>query len=94
MKLDPRQTLQFRQEELKRQITAALDLLEGFVYKSPSQRGYHLTRSVAGRTRTKHVRKRLVPQVRAMVQNRRRVQVLLAQLSAVNWRLLHLPPED
>lgn len=94
MKSDPRATLQFRQEQIKRQIVAALDLLEGTCYRSPSQGGHQLTRSVQGKTLNRYVRKRLVAQVQAMVRNRARVGELLSQLSEVNWRLLQLPPED
>jgi hypothetical protein len=94
MKVDPRATLQFRQEQVKGQIVAALDLLEGTCYQSPSQDGYHLTRHVKGKTLNRYVRKRLVARVQAMVQNRARVEELLTQLSEVNWRLLQLPPED
>lgn len=93
MKLKPweaRELLQYRQEHLKEEIVAALDLLEGYVYRSPSQRGYHFKYHLAGRQITKHVRKRLLPQVQGMVQNHRRVQQLLRQLSLLNWRLLNL----
>ena len=94
MKVDPRATLQFRQEQIQRQIMAALNLLEGTCYRSPSQGGYQLTRSFKGKTLNHYVRKRLVPQVQAMVRNRMRVGQLLTELSEVNWRLLQLPPED
>jgi hypothetical protein len=93
MELDSRSALEFRQQELKRQITYALDLLAGQLNRSPSQGGYHLNRKVQGRHLTRYVRKRLVPQVRAMIQNRRRVEQLLDQLSDVNWRLLQLPAQ-
>ena len=92
--LDSRYALQFRQEHLKRQIGYRLDLLEGTLYKSPSQKGYHLNRKVDGRVRTRYVRKRLVPLARAMVQNRFRLYQLVSELSEVNWRLLQLPPEE
>lgn len=94
MELDPREALEFRRQQIQRQIVAALDLLEGFIYKSPCMRGYHLAHRMGGRRVTKYVRKRLVPQTRAMIQNRQRVEQLLSQLSEVNWRLLQLPPED
>jgi hypothetical protein len=94
MELDPREALEFRQQQIKRQIGAALDLLEGFIYRSPCMRGYHLVHRIGGRRVTKYVRKRLVPQTRAMIQNRQRVEHLLSQLWEVNWRLLQLPPED
>ena len=44
MKLDSRPVLEFRQEQIKGQITAALAQLEGQLCKSSSQRGYQLRR--------------------------------------------------
>jgi hypothetical protein len=87
------QVLQFRQEQLKRQINDALDLLQGSLHKNPSQRGYHLTTKVEQKTLTKYVRKELVPQVRAMTRNHLKVRKLLHRLSDANWRLLQLPPQ-
>jgi hypothetical protein len=86
--------LRFRQEQLKRQINDALDLLQGSLHKNPSQRGYHLTLKVDQRTVTKYVRKDLVPLVRAMTRNHLKVRTLLRRLSETNWRLLQLPPAD
>ena len=88
------QVLQFRREQLQRQIHDALDLLQGSLHKNPSQRGYHLTTKVAQKTRTKYVRKELVPLVRAMTRNHLKVRKLLQRLSDTNWRLLQLPPQD
>lgn len=90
----PHETLQFRQEQLQRQINAALDLLQGSLHKNPSQRGYHLTTKVNQKTITKYVRKELVPQVRAMTRNHLKLRQLLSRLSEVNWRLLQLPPDS
>lgn len=90
----PREVLQFRQAQLKRQIHQALDLLQGSLHKNPSQRGYHLTTKVDQKTVTKYVRQELVPQVRAMTRNHLKVRQLLQRLSAANWRLLQLPPPD
>ena len=89
-----RDTLLFRKDQLSRQINAALDLLQGSLHKTPSQRGYHLTTKVEQKTRTRYVRKDLVPRVRSMTQNHLKVRRLLARLSEVNWRLLQLPQED
>jgi len=86
-------TLRFRQEQLQRQIHEALDLLQGSLHKNPSQRGYHLTTKVNQKTVTKYVRQELVPQVRAMTQNHRKLRRLLQRLSDTNWRLLQLPPQ-
>lgn len=86
--------LRFRQEQLQRQIHQALDFLQGSLHKNPSQRGYHLTTKVNQKTVTKYVRQELVPQVRAMTQNHRKLRRLLPRLSDTNWRLLQLPPQD
>jgi len=94
MKGQPREVLQFRQQQLKRQIQDALDLLQGSLHKNPSQRGYHLTTKVDQKTLTKYVRRELVPRVRAMTRNHLKVRKLLQRLSETNWRLLQLPPED
>ena len=88
------EVLRFRQEQLKRQIHEALDLLQGSLHKNPSQRGYHLTTKVNQKTVTKYVRQELVPQVRAMTRNHLKVRKLLQRLSEANWRLLQLPPPD
>jgi len=88
------EVLRFRQEQLKRQIHEALDLLQGSLHKNPSQRGYHLTTKVDQKTVTKYVRQELVPQVRAMTRNHLKVRKLLQRLSEANWRLLQLPPPD
>jgi len=90
----PAEVLKFRQEQLKRQINEALDLLQGSLHKNPSQRGYHLTTKVDQKTVTKYVRQELVPRVRAMTANHRKVRKLLGRLSQTNWRLLQLPPDD
>ena len=87
------ETLRFRREQLKRQISDALDLLQGSLHKNPSQRGYHLTTKVDQKTVTKYVRQEWVPQVRAMTRNHLKVRKLLQRLSEANWRLLQLPPD-
>jgi len=88
------QLLQFRKEQLQRQINEALELLQGSLHKNPSQRGYHLTLKVEQKTVTKYVRKELVPLVRAMTRNHLKVRKLLQRLSEANWRLLQRPPSD
>jgi hypothetical protein len=90
---NPHKLLEFRKAQLQRQIHAALDLLQGSLHKNPSQRGYHLTTKVDQKTRTKYVRRELVPQVRAMTRNHLKVRKLLRHLSDANWRLLQLAPE-
>jgi hypothetical protein len=88
------EVLKFRQQQLKRQINEALDLLQGSLHKNPSQRGYHLTTKVDQKTVTKYVRHELAPQVRAMTANHLKVRKLLGRLSQTNWRLLQLPSDD
>jgi hypothetical protein len=88
------QVLQFRREQLQRQINDALDLLQGSLHKNPSQRGYHLTTKVDQKTLTKYVRKELVPQVRAMTRNHLKIRKLLQRLAEANWRLIQLPPQE
>ena len=90
----PSKLLRFRKEQLQRQIHQALDLLQGSLHKNPSQRGYHLTLKVDQKTVTRYVRKELVPLVRAMTRNHRKVRKLLQRLSEANWRLLQRPPPD
>ena len=87
------QLLQFRRELIQRQILHALDLLQGSLHRTPSQRGYHLTTKVDQKTVTKYVRRDLTPRVRAMTRNHLKVRRLLTRLSDVNWRLLQLPPD-
>jgi hypothetical protein len=86
-------TLRFRQQQLKTQILNDLDLLQGSLHKTPSQRGYHLTTKVNGKTVTKYVRQAWVAQVRAMTRNHLRVRHRLQRLSQVNWRLLECSEE-
>jgi hypothetical protein len=86
--------LRFRRDQLQRQINDALDLLQGSLHKTPSQRGYHLTTKLDQKTLTKYVRRELVPRVRAMTANHLKVRKLLQRLSETNWRLLQLPPPD
>jgi hypothetical protein len=86
--------LQFRKEQLERQITHCLDLLQGSLHKNPSQRGYHLTTKVNQKTVTKYVRQELAPKVQAMTANHLKVRKLLGRLSQTNWALLQLPPDD
>lgn len=87
------EVLQIRKEQLLRQISLCLNLLQGSLHKNPSQRGYHLTTKVDQKTVTKYVRKELVPRVRAMTRNHLKLRKLLQRLSDANWRLLQLPPE-
>ena len=89
-----RETLQSRKDLLLRQIQTRLELLQGSLHKTPSQRGFHLTTKINQKTVTKYVRKDLVPKVRTMTSNHLQLRKLLQRLSDVNWRLLQLPPES
>jgi hypothetical protein len=84
------QMIELRREKLKADIATHLDLLIGSVCKTPSQRGYHLTAKVNGRTATRYVRKELAPLAAEMTLNHRKVRKLVRELSALNWRWLQL----
>lgn len=89
-----REALQLRKDLLLRQVQVRLELLQGSLHKTPSQRGYHLTTKIAQKTATRYVRQELVPRVREMTRNHLQVRKLLQRLSDVNWRLLQLPPDS
>jgi len=92
--MNQRELMELRRQKLKTEITDHLDLLIGSVHKTPSQRGYHLTTKVAGKSATKYVRQELAPQAQAMTANHRQVRKLLHRLSDLNWRWLQLPPAN
>jgi hypothetical protein len=83
-----RELLEKRQDLLKQQIAANLDLLIGTLAKSPAMRGHNLTTKHQGKTVTRYVRKDLRRQVQIMAARYQRVRRLLLQLSQVNWHLL------
>ena len=89
--MNQRELMELRRQKLKAEITAHLDLLIGSVHKTPSQRGYHLTTKIAGKSATKYVRQELAPQAQAMTANHRQVRKLLHRLSDLNWRWLQRP---
>ncbi len=90
-----RDSLIFRRDQIKLQISQTLDcLLQGSIHKPPSQSGYHLNTKVQQKSRSRYVRNDIVPLVRLMTQNHLKVRRLLTRLSDANWRLLQLPPED
>ncbi len=88
------QLIELRRQKLKAQIAVRLDILIGSVHRTPSQRGYHLTTKIAGKSATKYVRADLVPLAKAMTANQRHVRKLLHQLSDLNWRWLQLQDSD
>ena len=86
--------IEIRRQKLKDQIASRLDLLIGSVHKTPSQRGYHLTTKVDGKSATKYVRKELAPMAKEMTANHLHLRKLLRQLSALNWRWLQLQNKE
>ncbi len=82
--------LQEKRDRLKRQIAENLELLIGTVStKGPSRPGHNLTwKDKNQTTRTRHIRKGLLAQVRRMIERHRRVKRLLVELSDTNWEIL------
>ena len=81
--------LQQKREHLKRQIADNLDMLIGSVStKGPKRAGYNFTYKVDQITRTRHIRKALVPKVREMIQRHKKLKRLLQELSDVNWEIM------
>jgi hypothetical protein len=78
-----------RQERLKSQIADNLDILIGSVStKGPARSGFNLTFKVDQVTKTRHIRKTLVPKVREMIERHKKLKQLLQELSDINWELL------
>lgn len=85
------ETLQRRQQLIKEDIAANLDLLIGSVTtKGPKRTGHNLTGKVEGKTRSRHIPKGLAPRVREMTKRHNKVRALIRKLSDVNWELLKL----
>ena len=82
--------LRKRRASLKEQIYKNLDLLMGTVVRSPAMIYHSLTTKVEGKTVTRYVRKGLVPKVKKMTDQHKRVRLLIQKLSKVNWELLKL----
>jgi Mn-dependent DtxR family transcriptional regulator len=81
--------LQQKREHLKRQIADNLDMLMGSVStKGLKRAGYNLTYKVDQITRTRHIRKALVPKVREMIERHKKLKRLLQELSDVNWEIM------
>ena len=82
-------TLQRRQQRLTQEVIAHLDFLMGSIstkgFKYPA---YNLTAKVAGKTRTRHIPKDLLPLVKRMTGRYRRLKTILKKLDEVNWQLL------
>lgn len=86
--MSAQQKLLKRQRDLKKKISAALDILMGSVVKSPSQSGFYLTDKLDGKTVTRYLRKSIRREAQDMTKNHRKVRGLLRQISAVNFEIL------
>ena len=79
---------------LCRRVADNLDLLMGSVTtKGPKRPGHNLTRTVNGRTRSRHIRVQDLDKVRLMTGRYKTVRELLARISDLNWRILLLQSE-
>lgn len=86
-----REILTKRQIRLRGEIAALLDnFLIGTVARSPSMTGYNLTTKVEGKTRTRYVRKDIVPKALEMGRHYQKLWTRLQILSKVNWEMLNL----
>lgn len=82
-------TLMARRDRLVRQVQDHLDFLVGSVStKGFAFPAYNLTTKVAGKTRSRHIPKDLVPLVRQLTVRHRKLKVLLQELADVNWQLI------
>ena len=83
-------TLMARRDRLVEQVRDHLDFVMGSVstkgFKYPA---YNLTTKVAGKTRSRHIPKDLVPLVRRRIARHRKLKLLLQELAAVNWQLIN-----
>ncbi len=82
--------LEQKQERLKRQIADNLDVLIGSVCSKGPQdpEGCNLTFKVKGVSKSRHIRKPLIPTVREMTRRHQKLKQLIQELSDVNWELL------
>lgn len=87
------EVLRKRQALLKAEISANLDILIGTVARSPAMSGYGLTTKEAGRTKSRYVRKGIVPAAVEMTRRYAKLWKLIQRLSKVNWQILNLPSE-
>jgi hypothetical protein len=78
-----------RRDRLVEQVRDHLDFVVGSVstkgFKYPA---YNLTTKVAGKTRSRHIPKDLVPLVRRLTVRHRKLKQLLQELADVNWQLV------
>ncbi len=82
--------LEQKQQRLKQQIVDNLDILIGSVCtKGPQDpQGCNLTFRAKGKSKSRHIRKPLIPTVRQMSQRHQKLKQLIRELSDVNWELL------
>ena len=74
---------------LVRQIGDNLDFLIGSVStKGLKVEAYNLTTKIDGVTKTKHIPKDMVKQVRRMTQRHQRLKALIKELGETNWLLI------
>jgi hypothetical protein len=80
----------YLKSRLKNDIAALLDtFLIGSIGKSPSMVSYNLTTKVNGKTRSRIVRKNLVPKGLEMSAHYKKLWSLIQTLSGVNWEILN-----
>lgn len=82
-------TLMKRRDRLVRQIGDNMDFLIGSVStKGLKVEAYNLTTKIDGVTKTKHIPKDMVKQVRRMTQRHQRLKALIKDLGETNWLLI------
>lgn len=82
-------TLMARRDRLVEQVRDHLDFVVGSVStKGFSYPAYNLTTKIAGKTRSRHIPKDLVPLVRRLTARHRKLKMLLQELADVNWQLI------
>jgi hypothetical protein len=86
--------LQRKRQLLYDRIAANLDILIGSVStKGPKRPGFNLTFKLAGVTRSRHIRKENLEQVRLMTERHQTLKRLIQELSDLNWEILTLQSE-
>jgi hypothetical protein len=80
--------LKKRQRQLKEQIGQNLDIIIGFVGKSPAMKYHSLTTKVEGKTVSRYVKKELVVKVKKMTKQHLMLRGLIQKLSKVNWEII------
>jgi hypothetical protein len=81
--------LRKKRKRLVQQIEDNLDILIGSVSsKGLKCEAYNLTTKIAGKTKTKHIPKDMVPLVRRMTKRHQELKEMIKELSEVNWLLV------